>query len=59
MLGVGAGVQLVVLPPGLVPPVLHSAAALLSLCAGGEDVLDLVGTRKNQLWLVNRAVVIL
>lgn len=50
MLDVGAGVQLAVLPPGLVPPMLHSAATLLSLSAGGEDVLveDLVCTRKKQ-----------
>lgn len=50
MLGVGAGMQLAVLPPGLVPPVLRSAATLLSLSAGGGDVLveDLVCTRKRQ-----------
>lgn len=61
MLGVGAGVQLAVLPRGLVPPMLHSAATLLSLSAGGEDVLveDLVCTRKKQPLLVNSAVVIL
>lgn len=50
VLGVAAGVQLAVLPPGLVSPALHSAATLLSLFAGGEDVLmeNLVCTRKRQ-----------
>lgn len=52
MLGVGAGVQLAVLPLELVPPVLHSAATLLSLSTAGEDVRveDLVSTGKKQLW---------